>query len=42
MGTYSFADEALADLEVIYESMSEISRDFAIRFFDNTSDRFRK
>jgi toxin ParE1/3/4 len=42
MNTYSFADEALADLETICESMSEISRDFAIRFFEKVREKCRQ
>lgn len=42
MGTYSLSDEAIADLEVICESMSEINRDFAIHFFENVREKCRK
>ena len=42
MGTYSFSDEAIADLKAICESMSETNTDFAIRFFENVREKCRK
>jgi toxin ParE1/3/4 len=34
MGTYSFSDAALADLEEICALMSAMNTDLAIRFFE--------
>ncbi|MFP4121693.1 type II toxin-antitoxin system RelE/ParE family toxin [Coleofasciculus sp.] len=42
MGTYSFSDTALADLDEICASMSEINPDLAIRFFKKVRDKCRQ
>ena len=42
MKTYSFSEEAIADLEAICESMSETNRNFAIKFFENVREKCRK
>jgi len=42
MGTYSFSDEALADLDKICESMSETNINFAIRFFEKVREKCRQ
>jgi toxin ParE1/3/4 len=42
MGTYSFSDAALADLEEICALMSEMNRDLAIRFFEKVRDKCRQ
>ncbi|CDM93527.1 MAG: type II toxin-antitoxin system RelE/ParE family toxin [Limnospira sp. PMC 1291.21] len=42
MGTYSFSDAALADLETISVSLSEINPDLAIRFFEKVRDKCRQ
>jgi len=42
MGTYSFSDAALADLDEICASMSEINPGLAIRFFEKVRDKCRQ
>jgi hypothetical protein len=41
IATYSFSDEAIADLDTICESMSETNTDFAIRFFEKVREKCR-
>lgn len=42
MSTYSFSDDAIADLEVIFQSMSATNRNFAIQFFEKVREKYRK
>lgn len=42
MSTYSFSDDAIADLEAIFQLMSATNRDFAIRFFEKVREKCRK
>ena len=42
MGTYSFSEEALVDLEDIYQAMSEYSPNFAILFFEKVREKCRQ